>query len=438
MSFEMKNSESKPQRPLFYGWWIVVAASIMGIFGNGSISNGFPRFFEPIRSDLDISYVRMSLIFSLARAEVGIDGPLMGWLVDRYGARPMVFIGGLLAGFGLMLLSAANSYWYFVFLFVGAISIGKTAAFGQTLMAVVNQWFIRGKAMALSTLMASFAGGGALMVLLLDIGISNIGWRSTLFYTGLLIVVLTIPVSLVIYSKPEDMGLRPDGDESSSSGSDIDQEEVPYEQDPIEGNFSVQQALRTKAFWLILIGVITRVSATNAIMVHIFPILQLKGMDERTASTCVAAMYLLAIPLRFLLGIAAGKFSSRKILFSGMFMGAIGIMAVWGIPGMVGVVMFIVGLSIVEGITSVNWLMVGEYFGRLRYATLMGIMIFFNSLGMFIAPLFAGFVRDHTDNYDLVLLTFAPILVLSAISFAMAAKPMRPKLFIDNHDKTPF
>ena len=173
-------------------------------------------------------------------------------------------------------------------------------------------------------------------------------------------------------------------------------------------------------------------------MVHIFPILQLKGMDERTASTCVAAMYLLAIPLRFLLGIAAGKFSSRKILFSGMFMGAIGIMAVWGIPGMVGVVMFIVGLSIVEGITSVNWLMVGEYFGRLRYATLMGIMICFNSLGMFIAPLFAGFVRDHTDNYDLVLLTFAPILVLSAISFAMAAKPMRPKLFIDNHDKTAF
>ena len=106
MSFEMKNSESKPQRPLFYGWWIVVAASIMGIFGNGSISNGFPRFFEPIRSDLDISYVRMSLIFSLARAEVGIDGPLMGWLVDRYGARPMIFIGGLLAGFGLMLSSA--------------------------------------------------------------------------------------------------------------------------------------------------------------------------------------------------------------------------------------------------------------------------------------------------------------------------------------------
>ena len=432
----MNGSESKPQRFFFYGWWIVIASSIMGIFGNGSISNGFPRFFEPIRSDLDISYFRMSLIFSLARAEVGIDGPLMGWLVDRYGARPMIFIGGLLAGGGLMFLSAAHNYWYFVFLFVGAISIGKTAAFGQTLMAVVNQWFIRGKAVALSTLMASFAAGGALMVLLLDIGISNIGWRSTLFYTGLLIVLLTIPVSLVIYSKPEDIGLLPDGGEPRSSGSGIDPEEISQEPDSIEGNFNVQQALRTKSFWLILTGVITRVSATNAIMVHIFPMLQLKGMNESTASTSVAAMYLLAIPLRFLLGIAAGKFSSRKILFWGMFVGAVGILALWGTPGMAGVAMFIVGLSIVEGITSVNWLMVGEYFGRLRYATLMGIMIFFNSLGMFIAPLFAGFVRDRTDNYDLVLLTFAPVLVLSAISFGLASKPVLPKLFIDNHANT--
>ena len=335
-----------------------------------------------------------------------------------------------------MFLSAAHNYWYFVFLFVGAISIGKTAAFGQTLMAVVNQWFIRGKAVALSTLMASFAAGGALMVLLLDIGISNIGWRSTLFYTGLLIVLLTIPVSLVIYSKPEDIGLLPDGGEPRSSGSGIDPEEISQEPDSIEGNFNVQQALRTKSFWLILTGVITRVSATNAIMVHIFPMLQLKGMNESTASTSVAAMYLLAIPLRFLLGIAAGKFSSRKILFWGMFVGAVGILALWGMPGMAGVAMFIVGLSIVEGITSVNWLMVGEYFGRLRYATLMGIMIFFNSLGMFIAPLFAGFVRDRTDNYDLVLLTFAPVLVLSAISFGLASKPVLPTLFIDNHANT--
>ena len=73
-----------------------------------------------------------------------------------------------------------------------------------------------------------------------------------------------------------------------------------------------------------------------------------------------------------------------------------------------------------------NWLMVSDYFGRSRFATLMGVMSVFHNFGMFIAPLFAGFVRDYTASYDIVLMTFAPIFVLSAISFAVAKKPVLP------------
>ena len=96
---------------VFYGWWVLAAASIQGMFGNGAISSGFPRFFEPIRADLGISYTSMSLVFSLARAEGGMGGPLIGWLVDKYGSRPMILIGGLTAGAGLMLLSRVDTYW---------------------------------------------------------------------------------------------------------------------------------------------------------------------------------------------------------------------------------------------------------------------------------------------------------------------------------------
>ena len=424
MSDRRRGNELGPSNRIFYGWWIVVVSSILGMFGNGSISNGFPRFFEPIRTDLGISYFRMSLVFSLARAEGGVGGPVVGWLVDRYGARPMIFFGGLLAGVGLMLLSQATSYWALVFLFAGVVSVGKTAALGQTLMAAVNQWFIRRKALALSTLMTSFAAGGAFVVLLLDFGISQIGWRNTIFLTGLFITLLTIPVSLVIRSRPEDMGLRPDGDLPLQDLYDENFEVSTHTDIYTEQNFTVKQALQTSSFWLILLGVITRVSATNAIIVHIFPILELKGLDERTASAYVAFMFLMAIPLRFVLGVAGGKFSSQKLLFWGMNIGAIGIFALWALPSHLGVVIFMIGLAIVEGITSVNWLMVGDYFGRSRFATLMGVMSVFHNFGMFIAPLFAGFVRDYTASYDIVLLTFAPVFVISAVSFALARKPV--------------
>ena len=416
-------NEYRRQGRFFYGWWIVAVASIMGMFGNGAISSGFPRFFEPIRLDLGISSARMGLVFGLARAEGGMGGPLVGWLVDKFGARPLIFIGGLTAGIGLMLLSRADTYWELVFLFAGVVSVGKTAALGQTLMAVVNQWFIRRKALALSTLMTAFAAGGAFVVLLLDLGISHLGWRDTLFFTGMFIVFLTLPVSLVVRSRPEDIGLRPDGDAPLVRSATGAEQPVPAETD-----FMVRQAMRTATFWLMLGGIITRVTATNAIIVHIFPILALKGLDTSTATVFVSAMFFLAIPLRFLLGVAGGRFAPRKMLFWGMNLGAVGLFALWGIPGIPGVIVFVVGLAVVEGITSVNWLMVGDYFGRSRFASLMGAMSVFHNIGLFIAPIFAGWVVDRTGSYELVLLTFAPMFVLSAVFFALARRPVLPVL----------
>ena len=426
MGSNVRGNETRQQGRIFYGWWILAVSSILGMFGNGSISSGFPRFFEPIRADLGISYFRMSLVFSLARAEGGVGGPLAGWLVDRYGARPMVCFGGLLAGVGMMLLSRAETYWALVFIFAGLVSLGKTAALGQTLMAVVNQWFIRRKALALSTLMTAFAGGGAFVVLLLDLGIAHLGWRSTVFYTGLFITVLTVPASVVLRSKPEDVGLLPDGDRVTPRPAVPSSATGPEIPPAGERNFTVRQALRTDSFWLILLGIITRVSATNGIIVHIFPLLQLRGLDDRTATIYVSAMFFMAIPLRFLLGVAGGRFSPRKLLFWGMNLGAVGLIALWGMPGVAGVILFVVGLAVVEGITTVNWVMVGDFFGRSRFATLMGVMSVFHNVGLFAAPLFAGWVRDRTGSYDVVLLTFAPMFVVSAVFFALAHRPTQP------------
>ena len=105
--------------------------------------DGFSRFFEPIRNDLSISYAQMSLVFSLQRAEGSVAGPLVGWLVDNYGARPMILFGGLCAGIGLICVAYVQTYWQLIFLFVGLVSLGKSAGLGQTLMGLVNRWFIR-------------------------------------------------------------------------------------------------------------------------------------------------------------------------------------------------------------------------------------------------------------------------------------------------------
>ena len=421
------------QGRFFYGWYVVAVSCLQGMFGNGAISTGFPRFFEPIRADMGISYAAMSLVFSLARAEGGLGAPLVGWLVDKFGSRPLILFGGLTAGIGLMLLAFAREYWQLVFLFVGVVSVGKTAGLGQTLMATVNQWFIRRKAVALSTLMTAFAGGGAIVVPLLHLGVVTLGWRPTVFIIGLFIAALTLPVAYVIRSRPEDMGLRPDGDPPAGSAPAARPARGGGHHQPAarssgeEQNFTVRQALRTQAFWFILIGVITRVSATNSIIIHLFPLLVWKGVSEDIATLSASVMFFMAIPLRFLLGVAGGRLSPRKLLFYGMNIGAIGLVGLWLLPQWPALVVFIIGLAIVEGITSVNWIMVGDYFGRNRFASLMGAMSIFHNIGMFIAPIYAGWIRDTTNSYEIVLMTFAPTFVISAFMFALARKPALPQ-----------
>ena len=422
------------QGRFFYGWYVVAVSCVQGMFGNGAISTGFPRFFEPIRNDLGISYAAMSLVFSLARAEGGLGAPLVGWLVDKFGSRPMILFGGLTAGAGPMLLYFAQNTGSWYALRWSGVSREDGRA-GPNPDGYRESVVCAAQGGGPSTLMTAFAGGGAIVVPLLHLGVVFVGWRETVFMIGLFIAILTLPVAYIIRSRPEDMGLRPDGDPPAGTASAASSSRGGgryhgggSSSAGGEQNFTVRQALRTRTFWFILLGVITRVSATNSIIIHLFPLLVWKGVSEDTATLAASIMFFMAIPLRFLLGVAGGRLSPRKLLFYGMNLGALGLVGLWLLPQWPALIVFILGLAIVEGITSVNWIMVGDYFGRNRFASLMGAMSVFHNIGMFIAPIYAGWIRDSTGSYEIVLITFAPMFVLSALMFALARRPSPPRV----------
>ncbi|MBI2164839.1 MAG: MFS transporter, partial [Chloroflexi bacterium] len=94
----------KARQRVFYGWWIVAIGAVVSVFQGGIFYYGFSVFFLPIKRDLGISSAQTSLVFSAARLEGGVLGPVGGWLFDRFGPRPLVFLGGVISGLGLVLL----------------------------------------------------------------------------------------------------------------------------------------------------------------------------------------------------------------------------------------------------------------------------------------------------------------------------------------------
>ena len=402
----------------FYGWFVLIAASIQGFFGVGTVISGFLVFFLPIQSDIDINAASMSLVIGLAWAVTGLVAVPAGWVADRFGTRKLVLYGGVITGLGLVMLSYSQSYWHLLLFYSGVVSIGRVGALSPTLLTVVNQWFVRRKPLAIAVLSTSFVAGAATVVPILAIGNTHIGWRLTILACGIIFTLRSIIVAAILRNKPEDMGLFPDGD---TGVVELDQAAAGTTEN--EPQYTVRQALMTRAFWLLLIGLVVRVSVGDGVIIHQIPMLVWRGIEEQTAAYYLSFMFLIAIPLRFGLGILSGYVSIRLVLFVGMAVGSVTTALMYLIAGPDIAIVFVIGLAIVEGIATTNWLAVGQYFGRRHFGTLVGIMTICHCFGSLIFPYLSGWIFDQTQSYDLVLLITAPLLLLGGLAFVMAKKP---------------
>src|SRR6185503_20192704 len=105
----MRRPLSQSPGRLFYGWWVVIIGCVLDAVKGGTYNTGFTLYFLPVLTELGLSRAATSLPFSLARLEAAIEGPVVGYLVDRFDVRIMLAVGAALAGLGFILLSLAVS-----------------------------------------------------------------------------------------------------------------------------------------------------------------------------------------------------------------------------------------------------------------------------------------------------------------------------------------
>ncbi len=197
---------------IFYGWWVVATSSAMALLATGILFRGFAVFFIPLRDSLRLTNFQTSLVFSISRAEGGLEGPIVGWLIDRFGTRKLMLGGILLSSLGFLVFSQVNSYLGFIVVYLGLISLGSSVAFQHALFSSLNMWFIRHRALAMSINGAFASLGGVILVPILSVVILNYSWQTASLISGAIYLFLILPLSLIIRPSPESMGLLPDGD----------------------------------------------------------------------------------------------------------------------------------------------------------------------------------------------------------------------------------
>ena len=408
---------------IYPGWWVLGACCFLALFPGAIFSYGFPVFYIPIREDLMLTDTQVSLIFALSRGEAGIGGPIVGWMVDKFDSRPIVLVFGLMAGIGVIILSGVDGYWVFVLVYVGVVSVGNNSGFGQTFLAVMNRWFVRRRAVGMTIVITAYTAGGAMLIPVLSRGIEALGWRDVMLYTGIFVVVVVIPFALLIRRSPESMGI-----DLAEVGEAVEQSATATSSAQASGrDFTVGEALRTPTYWFILVASALRISVTSGVLVHAIPIMVWKGTSAQTGADMLSLLFFVSIPARLLIGMSGMKLPGQGVLGVGMAVGAVSLLGLDLVPGTWIIFPFIAGMAVLEGASVLNWVLVGNIFGRRSFATLTGIISVFYSAGMMLSPLFLGWMVDRTGGYTESLLILTVLYGVSAGLFIIARSPRAPR-----------
>src|SRR3982751_6206805 len=96
-------------KKIFYGWHMVGAGSGLQFLQSSLLMQSFGAYVAVLRDDQGWSKTALSGAAALQQMEAAILGPLLGWIIDRFGPQALIRFGIVVFGGGLMLLSQTDS-----------------------------------------------------------------------------------------------------------------------------------------------------------------------------------------------------------------------------------------------------------------------------------------------------------------------------------------
>ncbi len=408
--------ESKRKPGIFYGWWIVTACFIMAMYSSGIIGYGFTAVFEPITKQFGWSYAQVSWASSIRGVEIGIFAPIVGYLVDRFGAKPVIFTGGLITGLGLLVLSRINSLWMFYAAF-GLISLGSSACSVTAFMAAVASWFSRKVGLTMGIMSCGFGFAGFMVPVVTRL-VDTLGWQRAMGIFGIGSFIILLPLSLLLRRRPEDYGLLPDGDVIRVTPSSKGESPVRV----VQSSLTTREAFKTRAFWFIALVMSAQHMIVGAVITHVMPYLGSVGIVRATASLVATLVPLASIGGRFGSGWLGMRITNKRVAVIGFALMTLGLLSFSYSPGTgwLLLVPFIVCYGIGFGsINNMRGVLTREYFGARYFGTILGLMTGVGTIGSVAGAPLAGYVYDKIGSYQPVWLAFVLVTILCFILMAM-------------------
>ncbi len=412
-----------PFKKVFYGW-AIVATGFVASFGIVPMFGPvLGVFMTSIEDELGWSRTTIAFAFTLGSMTSSVATFIFGRVLDRYGSRAIVVIAGSIILLSMVGISFMQAPWQFWILF----GLGRGSALGGIQIGVsiaIANWFIKRRPRALAFHHSGLRAGQALVPLLILAIIAAFGWREAWRFLALF-TALTVVVPAFIYlrRRPEDLGMYPDGEKPP----DDDAEPVSrFRRDIRDFSWTLAEARRTRAFWMIVVFVSVDRFALGAINLHLVANFEDKGLSFAQAVSILSLFAATSAIVGPAWGFMLEKLHVRysAMLISGLLLVAVGLLVVADTyPLAIGFgLMF--GFA-VGGSSLVQNLLWADYFGRAHLGEIRGFTAPFRLISP-VGPTLTGFIFDRTGGYTLAFAIFGAIFFVMMFAMAFAAPPRRP------------
>lgn len=410
------------KRP-YYGW-VIVTVGWLTQFTQGIINQAFATYLSPLMAEFGWSRALLAGPRSVTQVENSILGPIEGWLLDKIGPRWMVAAGSFIMGLGLILFGITHSLWmYYLANIVIALGTGLQ---GLLILSVaINYWFRRKRTMANAVMLLGFATAGIVGVPAVVFIQTTMGWRTSAIMTGIFAWVVGIPLSMFLRRSPEPYGLQPDGDVPGDAAAGGTKERPA----PQEYDFTLRQALRTRAFWLLAFGPTLSQLGMAAAGIHLFLHLEQDiGLSRTTAAFVWSVASITNIPARLVGGLFGDRVPKRLVLGTAMVM----IAASQFVLGIATSLPMAMAYAVLYGIgwgarTPMMNAMQGDYFGRRSQGIIRGWLTVVHLPFTVAAPVIVGFMADRLGTYSPLFVILSFVGLAGAILIFLATPPRFPE-----------
>ena len=411
--------------PFYYGWVIVgngvaVSLSTRTVMAVATLS----VFVVPMTQSMGWSVGMFSGAVSLGGLVAVFVSPIVGRWLDRYGAGVILGAGSLATGalaIGLAFVAHPLAFYCLYvpgrMIFSGPMEIGLPTA--------VSNWFIRRRPLGLAVDAVGKGAGLAIAPWAMQLIITGYDWRTAWVTLGILTLALgVVPSLLLVARRPEDMGLEPDPAPDAPAGQHSEASKGSGNSGSFaETNFTVGQALRTRAFWILAIFSGAGMMVQAGVSLHQVSHYISQGVDPRFAAMSASTFALAQMPASVFWAALARRMPIRYLMMFAAFVVALAaagtVVSDWLLPELVSAAGVGFGVGGLHLLIRLVW---ADYYGRENLGTIRGLTMSVQVGGQALGPVIAGFMFDYFDSYRIPFTFFAVAVFLAGI-MALAAKP---------------